>query len=109
MIGAVCAVVLGVLLTGSDLADRWRGHRSQRVRIAEIADSLDRFQWAVLEHLAEARHNFLYRDRARPGNEECRAFIAAREAADRFGIPDEVAVYRLADRIIRERDKQALR
>ncbi|MDT2004131.1 hypothetical protein FXW78_04010 [Rhodococcus opacus] len=109
MIGAVCAVVLGVLLTGSTLADRWREDRSQRARIAEIAEGLDRFQWAVLEDLAEARHNFLYRDPARPGDEECRAFIAAREAADRFGIPDEVAVYRLADRIIRERDQQTLR
>lgn len=107
MITAVCAMVLGVLLAGSDLADRWRTRRSERARIAEIAARLDRFQWWVLEDLAEARHAFLYRDR-RQGDEEIRAFLAAREAATNVGIPDEVAVYRLADQMIRERDQQRL-
>ncbi len=37
-----------------------------------------------------------------------RAFLAAREAAIKVGIPDEVAVYRLADQMIRERDQQRL-
>ncbi|MCZ4590141.1 hypothetical protein O4328_42090 [Rhodococcus opacus] len=78
MITAVCAVVVGVLLAGSDLADRWRGSRSERARIAEITATLDRFQWLVLEDLAEARHNVLHRDRT-SGNDEIRAFIAARE------------------------------
>ncbi|ABH00273.1 MULTISPECIES: hypothetical protein [Rhodococcus] len=106
MITAICAMVLGVLLGGSDLADRWRTVQSKRVRIAEIATSLDRFQWLVLEDLAEARHQFLYRDR-RQGNKQVIAFIAAQERATKVGIPDELAVYRLADQIIRERDKQA--
>lgn len=43
MITAVCAVVLGVLSAGSDLANRWRGSRSERARIAEITATLDRF------------------------------------------------------------------
>jgi len=106
MITAVCARVLGALLGGSDLADRWRTVQSERARVAEIAASLDRFQWLVLEDLAEARHRFLHRDR-RQGNEEVRVFIAARERATKVGVPDELAVYRLADQIIRERDKQA--
>ena len=108
MIAAVCAGVLGVLLAGSHLADRWRGSRSERARIAEITASLDRFQWLVLEDLAEARHNVLHRDRT-SGNDEGRAFITARERATRVGIPDEVELYRLADRLIRERDQQPLR
>jgi hypothetical protein len=108
MITAVCAMVLGVLLGGSELADRWRTRQSERSRIDEIADSLDRFQWAVLEDLAEARHRFLYRGR-RQGNAEVRAFIAARERATKVGVPDELAVYRLAERIIWERDRHALR
>lgn len=62
----------------------------------------------MLEDLAEARHRFLYRDR-RQGNAVVRAFIAARERATKVGIPDELAVYRLADRIIQERDRQPLR
>ena len=107
MITAVCAMVLGVLLAGSDLAGRRRTRRSERARIAEIAAGLDRFQWWVLEDLAEARQAFLYRDRGR-GDEEVRAFLAAREAAIKVGIPDEVAVYRLADQMIRERDQQRL-
>jgi hypothetical protein len=32
----VCAVDLGVLLWGSDLADRWRIRQSQRSRIVEM-------------------------------------------------------------------------
>ena len=107
MITAVCAMVLGVLLAGSDLAGRWRTRQSDAARIAEIAARLDRFQWWVLEDLADARHAFLYRDRA-SGDEEVRAFLAAREAAMNVGIPDEVAVYRLADQMIRERDQQRL-
>ncbi|QSE86104.1 hypothetical protein [Rhodococcus koreensis] len=107
MITAVCAVAFGVLLGGSDLADRWRTRRSERARIAEIAAGLDRFQWWVLEDLAAARQAFLYRDRA-TGDEEVRAFLAAREAAINVGIPDEVAVYRLADQMIGERDQQRL-
>ncbi|MFV9460312.1 hypothetical protein ACNJ7E_43735 [Rhodococcus sp. NM-2] len=101
MITAVCAVALCVLLAGSDLADRWRGSRSERARITEITASLDRFQRVVLEDLAEARHNVLHRDRA-SGNDEIQAFIAARDRATRVGIPDGVAVYRLPDRLIRE-------
>jgi len=107
VITAVCAMVLGVLLASSDLAGRWRSRRSEGVRIAEIAAGLDRFQWWVLEDLAEARRAFLYRDRGQ-GDEEVRAFFAAREAAIQVGIPDEVAVYRLADQMIRERDQQRL-
>ena len=107
MITAVCAVVFGVLLAGSDLAGRWRTRRSERVRIAEIAAGLDRFQWWVLEDLADARQAFLYRDHSQ-GDEEVRAFLAARAAALEVGIPDEVAVYRLADQMIRERDQQRL-
>ncbi len=105
MITAVCAMVFAVLLGGSELADRWRTRQSERSRIDEIAGSLDRFQWAVLEDLAEARQAFLDRDRAQRG-EETSAFIAARESATRFGIPDEEAVYRLADQILRDRDSQ---
>ncbi|EKT82512.1 hypothetical protein WSS_A11543 [Rhodococcus opacus M213] len=124
MITAVCAVALGVLLAGSDLADRWRGSRSERARIVEITASLDRFQWLVLEDLAEARRNVLHRDRA-PGNDEIRAFIAARERATGVGIPGRgagsvhrttaydtcggVAVYRLPDRLIREWAQQLRR
>ncbi|WAM19712.1 hypothetical protein [Rhodococcus sp. JS3073] len=108
MITAVCAMVLGVLLGGSELADRWRTRQSERARIDEIAAGLDRFQWWVLEDLAEARQAFLYRDRA-SGDVEVRAFIAARERATRCGIPDEVAVYRLADQIIQDRNRHALR
>ncbi|EID79006.1 MULTISPECIES: hypothetical protein [Rhodococcus] len=108
MITAVCAVVLGVLSAGSDLANRWRGSRSERARIAEITATLDRFQWLVLEDLAEARHNVLHRDRA-SGNDEIRAFFAAREFATRVGIPDEVAVYHLADQLIREWAQQPRR
>ncbi|UNN05124.1 hypothetical protein MOO23_37865 (plasmid) [Rhodococcus opacus] len=93
---------------GSDLADQWRGSRSERARITEITASLDRFQWLVLEDLAEARHNVLHRDRA-SGNDEIRAFIAARERATRVGTPDGVAVYRLADRLIREWAQQPRR
>jgi hypothetical protein len=85
-------MVFGVLLGGSELADRWRTRRSERSRSDEIAGNLDRFQWAVLEELAEARHRFLYRDR-RQGNAEVRAFIAARDAATKVDIPDELAVY----------------
>jgi len=107
VITAVCAVVLGALLAGSDLAGRWRTRRSERARIAEIAARLDRFQWWVLEDLAAARQAFLYRDR-RQGDEKIRAFLAAREAAINVGIPDEVAVYRLADQMIPERDQQRL-
>ncbi|WP_172652550.1 hypothetical protein [Rhodococcus opacus] len=107
MIAAVCAMVFGVLLGGSDLADRWRTRQSQRARIAEIAAGLDRFQWWVLEDLADARQAFLHRDREQ-GDEEVRAFLAAREAAIKVGIPDELAVYRLADQMIRERDQQRL-
>jgi len=107
VITAVCAMVLGVLLAGSDLAGRRRTRRSERARIAEIAAGLDRFQWWVLEDLAAARQAFLYRDRG-PGDEEVRAFLAARETAIKVGIPDEVAVYRLADQMIRERDQQRL-
>ena len=107
MITAVCAMVLGVLLAGSDLADRRRTRQSERARIAEIAARLDRFQWWVLEDLAAARQAFLYRDRA-TGDEKVRAFLAARETAIKVGIPDEVAVYRLADQMIRERDQQRL-
>jgi len=44
-----------------------------------------------------------------PGNDESRAFITARERAPRVGIRTKVAVYRLADRLIRERDQQPLR
>ncbi|UOT08437.1 hypothetical protein MPY17_39935 (plasmid) [Rhodococcus opacus] len=106
MIAAICAVVLGVLLGGSDLADRWRTRQSERARIAEIAAGLDRFQWWVLEDLADARHSFLNRDR-RHGDEEARAFHAARERATKVGIPDEMAVYRLADQIIQDRDRHA--
>lgn len=108
MITAVCAMIFGVLLGGSELADRWRTRQLERSRIDEIASSLDRFQWAVLEDLAAARHRFLHRDR-RQGNAEVRAFIVARDAATKVGIPDELAVYRLTDRIIRERDRHALR
>ncbi|MDF3307044.1 hypothetical protein P3H15_18640 [Rhodococcus sp. T2V] len=108
MITAVCVVVLAVLLAGSDLADRWRTGRSERARIAEITAGLDRFQWWVLEDLAEARHKLVHRDRA-SGNDEVRAFIAARERATKVGIPDEVAVYRLTDQLIREREQQPLR
>ncbi|WKN60286.1 hypothetical protein HJ581_0041760 [Rhodococcus opacus] len=107
MITAVCAMVLGVLLAGSDLADRRRTRRSERARIAEIAAGLDRFQWWVLEDLADARQAFLYRDHSQ-GDKEVRAFLAARQAAIKVGIPDEVAVYRLADQMIRERDQQRL-
>ncbi|MFF2110650.1 hypothetical protein [Rhodococcus koreensis] len=107
MITAVCAVVFGVLLGGSDLAGRWRSRRSERVRSAEIAAGLDRFQWWVLEDLADARQAFLYRDREQ-GDEEVRAFLAAREAAVKVGIPNEVAVYRLADQMIRERAQERL-
>ncbi|GCE37817.1 hypothetical protein Rhow_000663 [Rhodococcus wratislaviensis] len=107
MITAVCAMVLGVLLGGSDLADRWRTRQSERARIAEIAAGLDRFQWWVLEDLADARQAFLYRDREQ-GDEEVRAFLAARERATKVGIPDELAVYRLADQMIRERDQERL-
>ncbi len=107
MITAVCAGVLGVLLAGSGLADRWRGSRSERARIAEITASLDRFQWLVLEGLAEARHNVLHRDRTRERRES--GVHYGPRARPRFGIPDEVAVYRLADRLIRERDQQPLR
>ncbi|MDI9979309.1 hypothetical protein [Rhodococcus sp. IEGM 1307] len=107
MITAVRAMVLGVLLAGSDLAGRWRTRQSERARIAEIAARLDRFQWWALEDLAEARQAFLYRDRA-TGEEKVRAFLAARQAAINVGIPDEVAVYRLADQMIRERDQQRL-
>ena len=98
-------MVLGVLLGGLDLADRWRARQSERARMAEIAANLDRFQWWVLEDLAEARQAFLHRDRA-SGDVEIRAFIAARERATTVGIPDELAVYRLADGIIRERDRR---
>nr|WP_271210744.1 hypothetical protein [Rhodococcus wratislaviensis]GLK36251.1 hypothetical protein GCM10017611_31080 [Rhodococcus wratislaviensis] len=108
MITAVCAVALCVLLAGSDLADRWRGSRSERARITEITASLDRFQRVVLEDLAEARHNVLHRDRA-SGNDEIQAFIAARDRATRVGIPDGVAVYRLPDRLIREWAQQLRR
>ncbi len=59
------------------------------------------------EDLAEARQAFLNRDRA-SGNEEVGPFLAARERATRCGIPDEVAVYRLADQIIQDRDRHAL-
>ncbi|MFF2113606.1 hypothetical protein [Rhodococcus koreensis] len=104
MITAVCAMVLGLLLGGSDLADRWRSRQSERARIAEIAAGLDRFQWWVLEDLADARQAFLNRDRT-AGDEQVRAFIAARERATKVGIPDELAVYRLADRIIHDRDR----
>ncbi|WP_016881782.1 MULTISPECIES: hypothetical protein [unclassified Rhodococcus (in: high G+C Gram-positive bacteria)] len=97
MITALCVMVFGVLLGGSDLADRWRTCRSERARIAEIAAGLDRFQWCVLEDLADARQAFLSRDRASE-DEEVRALIAARDAATKVGIPDELAVYRLAAR-----------
>ncbi|MFD9667179.1 hypothetical protein ACFWAY_37180 [Rhodococcus sp. NPDC059968] len=107
MITAVCAVVFGFLLGGSDLADRWRTRQLERARIAEIAAGLDRFQWWVLEDLADARQAFLNRDRA-SGDEQVRAFIAARDAATKVGIPDEFAVYRLADQIIHDRDRHAL-
>jgi|SRR6476620_11418355 hypothetical protein len=107
MITAVCAMVFGVLLGGSELADRWRTRQSKRSRIDAITGSLDRFQWAVLEDLADARQAFLDRDRTQRG-EETRAFIAARERATRFGIPDEEAVYRLGDQILQDRDSQAL-
>jgi hypothetical protein len=43
------------------------------------------------------------------GSEETRAFLAARERATQCGIPDEVAVYRLADRIIRDRDNSVVK
>ncbi|MGV9866300.1 hypothetical protein [Rhodococcus koreensis] len=81
--------------------------------IGAIAHRRDRrqprpFHWAVLEDLAEAHHRFLYRDR-RQGNAEVRAFIAARDAATKVGIPDQLAVYHIANRIIRERDTHALR
>lgn len=66
MITAVCALALGLLLDGSDLADRWRTRQSERARIAA---GLDRFQWLVLEDLADARQTFLCRDRA-SGHEE---------------------------------------
>ncbi|UZG60140.1 hypothetical protein [Rhodococcus opacus] len=108
MITAVCAVALCVLLAGSDLADRWRGSRSESARITEITATLDRFQRVVLEDLAEARHNVLHRDRASE-NDEIRAFIAGRERATRVGIPDEVTVYHLADRLLREWAQQPLR
>lgn len=104
MITAVCAMAFGVLLAGSDLADRRRTRQSERARIAEIAAGLDRFQWW---DLADARHAFLYRNRA-TGDEEVTAFLAARETAINVGIPDEVAMYRLADQMIRERDQQRL-
>jgi hypothetical protein len=97
MITALCVMVFGVLLGGSDLADRWRTRRSERARIAEIAARLDRFQWWVLEDLAAARQAFLYRDR-RQGDEKIRGFLAARDAATKVGIPAELAVYRLAAR-----------
>ncbi|WP_370184799.1 hypothetical protein [Rhodococcus wratislaviensis] len=109
MITAVCAVVLGLLLGGSELADRWRTRRSERARVAEIAAGLDRFQWWVLEDLADARQAFLNRDRTSRDDEQVRAFLAARDAATQVGIPDELAVYRLADRIIQDRDRHALR
>ena len=102
MITAVCAMVLGLLLGGSDLADRRRTRQSERARIAEIAAGLDRFQWWVLEDLAETRQAFLHRDR-RNGDEEVQAFAAALERATKVGIPDEPAVYRLADQLIRNR------
>ncbi|PBC40028.1 hypothetical protein CJ179_33545 [Rhodococcus sp. ACS1] len=107
MITAVCAMVFGVLLAGYDLADRWRTRQSERARIAGIAAGLDRFQWWVLEDLADARQAFLKRDRT-SGDDEVRAFIAAREHATKIGIPDELAVYRLADQIIQDRDPHAL-
>jgi hypothetical protein len=102
MITAVCAVVFAVLLGGSELADRRRTRPSERSRIAENAGHLDRFQWAVPEDLAEACQAFLDRDRTQRG-EETSAFIAAREGATRFAIPDEETVYRLGDQILRER------
>jgi hypothetical protein len=108
VISGICAVVLGALLLGSELADRWRGRRSELARIAEIVATLDRFQWWVLEDLAEARQAFVNRDR-NCASEETRAFLAARERATQCGIPDEVAVYRLADRIIRDRDNSAVK
>ncbi|WP_244163428.1 hypothetical protein [Rhodococcus koreensis] len=92
---------------GYDLADRWRTRQSERARIAGIAAGLDRFQWWVLEDLADARQAFLKRDRT-SGDDEVRAFIAAREHATEIGIPDELAVYRLADQIIQDRDPHAL-
>ncbi|QYA99681.1 hypothetical protein I1A62_00180 (plasmid) [Rhodococcus sp. USK10] len=107
MITAVCAVILGLLLGGSDLADRWRTRQSERARIAEIAAGLDRFQWWALEDLADARHAFLNRDRT-SGDEQVQAFLAARERATKVGIPDELALYRLADQIIQDRDRHAL-
>lgn len=107
MIAAVCAMVLGVLLGGSDLADRWRTRQSERARIAEIAAGLDRFQWWVLEDLADTRQAFLNRDRT-SGDDEVRAFLAARERATKVGIPDELALYRLADQIIQDRDRHAI-
>ena len=66
-------------------------HRS--VRVGE--DGRDhgqprRFQWLVLANFAEVRHNVVHRDRGL-GDDEIRAFIAARERDTRVGIPDEVA------------------
>ncbi|MDF3313609.1 hypothetical protein P3H15_52975 [Rhodococcus sp. T2V] len=87
--------------------ERWRTRQSERARIAEIAAGLDRFQWWVLEDLADVRQAFLSRDRT-SGDEEVRAFVAARDAATRVAIPDELAVYRLADQIGRDRDRHAL-
>ncbi|ABG99821.1 hypothetical protein RHA1_ro08777 (plasmid) [Rhodococcus jostii RHA1] len=107
MITAVCAVVLGLRLGGSDLADRWRTRQVGAGRIAEIAAGLDRFQWWVLETLSDARQAFLNRNRT-SGDEQVRAFLTARDAATKVGIPDELAVYRLADQIIHDRDQHAL-
>ncbi|QHE73510.1 hypothetical protein [Rhodococcus sp. WAY2] len=106
MISEFRGVVVDTLLSGASLADRWREARSQRARMAEIAATLDRFQWLVLEDLAEARRAFQHRDRQR-GNAEVTAFLAAHERARMVGIPDERAVYRLADRMAQARDRQA--
>lgn len=73
--------------------------------VSPIATSLDRFQWLVLDDLAEASHQFLYRDR-RQGNKQVIAFIAAQER-HQGRYPRRTGGVPLADQIIRERDKQA--
>ena len=106
MISEFRSAVVDALRSGASLPDRWREARSQRARMVEIAATLDRFQWLVLEDLAEARRAFQHRDRQR-GSAEVTAFLAAHERARMVGIPDERAVRRLADRMAWARDRQA--
>ncbi|GAF46863.1 hypothetical protein [Rhodococcus wratislaviensis] len=86
MITAVCAGVLGVLgvlLAGSGLADRWRGSRSERAWIAEITASLDRSSgWCSK---TSPKHVTMFCTETAPGNDESRAFITARERAPGSG------------------------